>query len=70
MAEFSFIYRAFISYVHADHVWPVWLHWALERYRVPRRLAGAEDLRRLGKVFRDEEELAAAAELGPRSMRR
>jgi WD40 repeat protein len=66
VAEFSFTYRAFISYAHADHKWAVWLHRALERYRVPRRLAGAEGVRRLGKCFRDEEELAAAAELGPK----
>ena len=66
MAEFSFTYRAFISYAHADHEWAVWLHKALEHYRVPRRLAGAEKLRRLGKMFRDEEELGAAPELGPK----
>jgi len=66
VAEFSFTYRAFISYSHVDHKWAVWLHRALERYRVPRRLAGTDGLRRLGKMFRDEEELAAAAELGPK----
>jgi WD40 repeat protein len=66
VAESDFTYRAFISYAHADHPWAVWLHRALERYRVPRRLAGAKGLRRLGKMFRDEEELAAAAELGPK----
>jgi WD40 repeat protein len=66
VAEFSFTYRAFISYAHADRQWAVWLHRALERYRVPRRIAGAQGLRRLGKIFRDEEELAAAAELGPK----
>ena len=66
VAEFSFTYRAFISYSHADHEWGVWLHRALERYRVPRRLAGVEEVRRLGKVFRDEEEMAAAHEIGPK----
>lgn len=66
MSEFSFTYRAFISYSHADHDHAVWLHKALERYRVPRRLAGADGRKRLGRVFRDEEELAAAAELGPK----
>src|SRR6185295_11729327 len=66
VAECSFTYRAFISYAHADHEWAVWLHRALERYRVPRRLAGAENLRRLGRMFRDEEEMGAAAELGPK----
>lgn len=66
MAEFNFTYRAFISYAHADREWAVWLHRALERYRVPQRLAGAGGVRRLGRLFRDEEELAAAAELGPK----
>ncbi len=66
MAEFSFTYRAFISYAHADHEWGVWLHRALERYRVPKRLVGAQNLRRLGRMFRDEEELGAAHELGPK----
>jgi WD40 repeat protein len=66
VAEFSFTYRAFISYSHADHDWGVWLHRALERYRVPKRLSGAEGLRRLGRMFRDEEELGAAHELGPK----
>lgn len=65
MAETSFKYRAFISYSHADHEWAVWLHRALERYRVPKKIAGAKGVTRLGKCFRDEEELSAAAELGP-----
>ena len=66
MAETGFKYRAFISYSHADHDWAAWLHRALERYRVPKQLAGAERVNRLGKCFRDEEELSAAAELGPK----
>lgn len=65
MTGTSFKYRAFISYSHADSAWARWLHRALEHYRVPRRLAGAEGVRRLGLCFRDEVELAAAAELGP-----
>lgn len=66
MAESSFTYRAFISYAHSDRKWAVWLHRALERYRVPKRLAGVSGPRRIGKCFRDEEELGAAAELGPK----
>ena len=59
-------YAAFISYRHAavDRKWAVWLHRALETYRVPRRLVqDAELAPRIGRVFRDEEELAASADL-------
>ena len=71
MAELSFTYRAFISYAHDDHADAVWLHRALEAYRMPRRMVGLATALgptppRLGKVFRDEAELAAAAELGPK----
>ena len=33
-------YSAFISYNHRDRDWAVWLHRALERYSVPKRLWG------------------------------
>ena len=33
-------YSAFISYNHRDRDWAVWLHRALERYRIPKRLIG------------------------------
>ncbi|BCW87990.1 hypothetical protein sos41_11270 [Alphaproteobacteria bacterium SO-S41] len=61
-------YRAFISYRHADKAWGDWLHKALEAYRVPRGLVGTEGHAgvvpdRLGRVFRDREELAAASDL-------
>ncbi len=64
-------YRAFISYSHADMGFARWLHRALENYRVPRELAGTQGERgmipgRLRPIFRDEDELAGAAELGPR----
>lgn len=63
-------YRAFISYSHADQKVARWLHRAIENYRVPSPLVGTQGEsgivpRRLGKVFRDEEELAGAAQLGP-----
>lgn len=63
-------YRAFISYSHRDHGVARWLHRAIEAYRVPASLVGRETAygaipRRLSPVFRDEEELAGAAELGP-----
>lgn len=62
-------YRAFLSYSHADRRWAGWLHKALETYRVPARLVGAQTAagvipRRLSPVFRDREELASAADLG------
>ena len=65
----SFKYRAFISYSHADEAWAVWLHKALETYRLPRRLVGKETPygpvpERLAPVFRDRDELATATNLG------
>lgn len=61
----EFRYAAFVSYRHAllDRRWAVWLHTALETYRVPQRLVAEGTPARVGRVFRDEEELAAAADL-------
>lgn len=64
-------YRAFISYSHADNKVARWLHRALETYRVPKSLVGMKGEngivpRRIAPVFRDEDELAGAAELGPK----
>lgn len=59
-------YAAFISYRHhaVDREWAAWLHGALERYRVPKRLSMARSVpQRLGRVFRDEEEMAASSDL-------
>jgi TIR domain len=58
-------YAAFISYRHAaaDRRWAEWLHSSLETYRVPAPLVKAGVRRRLGRVFRDEEELAASPDL-------
>lgn len=59
-------YRAFISYRHCepDRSWATWLHTALETYRVPSRLRRDSHVpSRLGRMFRDEEELAASADL-------
>ena len=59
-------YSAFISYRHVepDRKWARWLHSALETYRVPKRLRRERGLpARLGRVFRDEEELSASADL-------
>jgi len=69
LADRAFAYRAFISYSHRDKTWADWLHKALETYRVPSRLVGAETAagvipRRLLPIFRDRDELASAHDLG------
>lgn len=59
-------YAAFISYRHAaaDRRWAQWLHAALETYRVPARLRRERTLPvRVGRCFRDEDELPASADL-------
>lgn len=61
-------YRAFISYSHADRRVAEWLHRTLETYRVPAKLVGmATPLgpvpARLGRFFRDRDELPAAGDL-------
>ena len=56
---------AFISYSHRDTAWAAWLQKALERYRLPGALAKETGLdKRVGKVFRDREELATGQNLG------
>ena len=62
-------YYAFLSYSHKDKELADWLHRELERFRVPRSLAGrltANGIvpRRLTPIFRDQQELAAAGDLG------
>jgi hypothetical protein len=61
-------YAAFVSYCHApiDRKWAAWLHRALETYRVPDPLVRTGKPRRLGRVFRDEEELGASSDLSER----
>jgi WD40 repeat protein len=53
------LYEAFISYRHIDpdQAQAIWLHRALETYRTPKPVAKSGGRRRLGKVFRDKEEL-------------
>ena len=65
----QFKYRAFISYSHADEKWAMWLHKALETYRVPKHVVGRETEfgpvpERFAPVFRDRDELATATSLG------
>lgn len=67
MSEYK--YRAFISYSHADEKWAAWLHRALETYKVPKYLVGEQTAAgevpaRLGKVFRDRDDLASSSSLG------
>ncbi|MFL6198053.1 MAG: toll/interleukin-1 receptor domain-containing protein [Thermoanaerobaculia bacterium] len=59
---------AFVSYrhTHSDRQWARWLHSRLETYRVPARLVASGAPRRIGRVFRDEEELPASADLSQR----
>lgn len=62
-------YRAFISYSHKDEKWASWLHKALETYRVPKYIVGRATPMgtvpaRMGKVFRDREELSSSHSLG------
>ena len=61
-------FRAFISYSHSDSDAAKWLHRQLEAYRVPARLVGRSTATgvvgaRIGKVFRDREELTVSADL-------
>jgi len=58
-------YAAFISYRHqpADRAIATRLMHALERYRVPRELVKKGYPARLGKVFRDDDEMPAAGNL-------
>nr|WP_167693196.1 toll/interleukin-1 receptor domain-containing protein [Sphingomonas azotifigens] len=61
-------YGAFISYNHADRAKARALHRALERYRIPAKLVGHAGAygpvpRRLGRIFRDLDELSAAGDL-------
>lgn len=61
-------YAAFLSYSHRDSAMADWLHDQIERFRVPAALVGRRTGRtlvgeRLGKVFRDRQELAAARDL-------
>lgn len=56
-------FAAFISYSHNDVATASWLQRRLETYRLPKGLASARGGARLGRVFRDLEDLAAATSL-------
>ena len=58
-------YTAFISYSHRDSRWAKWVQRAIENYRLPKPLASEMGRsRKLGKVFRDREELSTGQNLG------
>lgn len=58
-------YRAFISYSQNDKRWAKKVQRALEHYRVPLGLLieGLDNDRKLGRFFRDDDELASSASL-------
>jgi tetratricopeptide (TPR) repeat protein len=61
-------YYAFLSYSHKDKELADWLHRELEKYRVPRSIAGTLTAngvvpRRLSPVFRDQQDLSAGGDL-------
>ena len=62
-------YCAFLSYSHADHKLAKALSHALERYQLPAGVTLDADLcvrpdpRRIGRVFRDEDELSAGGQI-------
>jgi len=67
MAEHAKRYRAFISYSQKDKAYARRLHQALERYRLPMGVEAAgidAKTRRLGRFFRDDEEMGATSNLG------
>ena len=64
MAPALLHYWAFLSYSHADQAAAVALHQGLERYRIPSHLRREQGLpQRLIPIFRDHDELEAAAGL-------
>ncbi|MFL6859865.1 MAG: toll/interleukin-1 receptor domain-containing protein, partial [Sphingomicrobium sp.] len=61
-------YYAFLSYSHKDKELAEWLHRELERFRVPRSIAGTLTAngvvpRRLSPIFRDQQDLSAGGDL-------
>ena len=65
MTEIEYKYAAFISYRHTqlDKKWAKWLAEKLERYRVPKYLVETGHVKKLGKIYRDEDEFTAVPNL-------
>ncbi len=60
-------FRAFLSYSQRDKAFARRLHRALETYRTPKGLEAAgvdPKSRRIGRIFRDDDEMSAASDLG------
>ena len=69
----KFLYKAFISYSHADKEWGDWLHEKLETFAVPKEIVGIKGVKSkyykyippdLVPIFRDRNELPTSSELG------
>ncbi|MTV48853.1 TIR domain-containing protein [Heliobacillus mobilis] len=61
----EYVYDAFISYRHTDLDIAVAkkLHRVLENYRIPRSIAKQTGIKKINRVFRDQEELPASGNL-------
>lgn len=63
-------FKAFISYSHGDTRWAEWLQRSLEGYKMPRSHIypkndkGEKGETKLGKIFRDRDELKSGSSLG------
>jgi formylglycine-generating enzyme required for sulfatase activity len=66
MDDEIFTYRAFISYRHAevDRRWAKWFMERLEAYRTPKDIVQLGTPQRVGKLFRDDDEIPASSDLG------
>ncbi len=63
----TYAYAAFVSYRHRedDRRWAQWLVEALESYHTPERVVRDGYAARLGRIFRDDDELKAMPDLTP-----
>lgn len=61
----NYLYKAFISYRHKDldRKWAKWLFERLETYRTPKQLVREGKPVRIGRIFRDDDEIPASTDL-------
>jgi hypothetical protein len=66
MEGHQYRYRAFISYRHTDldRKWAKWIMSKLEAYRTPKELIKLGTAQRIGRLFRDDDEIPASSDLG------
>ncbi len=60
-------YLAFVSYNRTDSAWAKKVHRSIEAYKLPASLGrshGLDGTRKLGTLFRDDDELSASSDLG------